>query len=424
MTNKFLDIIPPGAPKRSWVPAAKRSSLPSSPNYLKEGIIIFALIFIGLSLLCHFVFCRAEVKIWPQTESLEFKETIIVDMAGEFDLSAQTIPGQFFEKVQKNQQEFFASEIFNKEEKASGTIKVFNEQNPPRSLSLIAGTRFLSSDSEKYFTSPKKIYIPAAKMKDGKIVPQWTAVEIVAMETGPDYNIGPTKFSIPGLVGTSFYYTTWGESDGNMSGGADLETKRVSQKDLDDAEKVLSERLLTEIESDLKNSIPSEFILLNDAFAKEIVDTTCLAPVEAEVESFVYEAEAQAAAMVFKKTYLQQFAEEYILAQIPVAAGSEIFSGQKKILPESLKISYEIEDIDMENGQIVLNLEFFGQVYPDIDASVLKQAFQGKTIFEIKTFLENQPQIIRSEVKFWPFWIQKAPDDTEKIKTELNFNPY
>ena len=59
------------------------------------------------------------------------------------------------------------------------------------------------------------------------------------------------------------------------------------------------------------------------------------------------------------------------------------------------------------------------EVYPDIDETIIKQAFSGKTLFEIKTFLENQAQISKSEVKFWPFWIERAPENREKIKIEL-----
>ena len=417
MTNKFLDIIPPGTPKALF---SKKVPQTAKPNSFKKGIIIFFTVFLGLFLLCHFVFSQAEVKIWPKTELLEFSETITVSVkTGDFDFSEKTIPGRFFEKIQKDQQSFSASEIFSKEEKARGTVKVFNKHNPAKSLSLIAGTRFLSSDSEKYFTASEKIYIPAAKYEGGKLVAQWTEAKIVAMEPGEDYNIGPTTFSIPGLVGTSYYYSTWGESSENMSGGINMKKKRISQNDLDNAQKVLTEKLLEEVESSLRNNISSEFILLKDALTKEITDKSSLAAAGAEVESFIYEAEAMASALIFKKTDIERFAQEHILSQIPSIENNEIFLKEKKLLPESLTISYQVESIDLENGQIILNLEFSGKVYSDVDEVVLKRSFSRKSLLEINTFLENQPQIIGSETKFWPFWIGKAPDEPKKIKIEL-----
>ncbi len=418
MTNKFLDIIPPGTLPENQVVVPRKTA--PKKSFLKAWLFLILFIFVGSGLLCHFVFCRAEVKIWPKTKLLQFNETIIVSVkAGEFDFAEKTIPGRYFEEIKKSQQEFPASEVFNKKEKAKGIIRVYNEHDPPRSLSLIAGTRFLSSDSEKYFSSPKKIYLPPAKYEEGKLAAQWIEIEIEAMEAGPDYNISPTKFSVPGLVGSAYYYSTWGESFGNMSGGTDLEMKRVFQADLDNAQTVLTEKLLREVDLSLRNNISSEFILLDNALAKEITDESCLAPVGAEMDFFIYEAEAKASALIFKKTDLERFAEEYILSRVSALSPNEIFSGEKKLLSETLRIGYQVESIDLVDGQIILNLDFSGEVYPDIDKTVAQQAFSGKTLFEIETFLKNQTQIIKSEVKFWPFWIEKAPNDTKKIKIEL-----
>ena len=418
MANKFLDIIPPGTLPENQVVLPQKTA--SKKSFFKAWLFLILLVFIGSGLLCHFIFCRAAVKISPRIELLQFNETITINAkAGEFDFAGKTIPGRYFEEISKEHQEFPASEVFNKKEKAKGIIKVYNEHNPPKSLSLIAGTRFLSSDSEKYFSSPKKIYLPPAKYEEGKLVPQWIEIEIEAMEAGLDYNIEPTKFSVPGLVGSAYYYSTWGESFSNMSGGIDLEMKRVSQADLDNAQKVLTEKLLREADLNLRNNISSEFILVNDALAREITDESCLTPAGAEVNSFIYEAEAKASALIFKKVDLERFAEEYILSQITAIDSSEIFSGEKKLLTESLSVGYQVKSIDLTSGQIILNLDFSGEVYPDIDRTVTKQAFSDKTLFEIETFLKNQTQIIESEVTFWPFWIKKAPSDIEKIKIEL-----
>ena len=419
-TNQFLDIIPPGGTKS---PVLKVEEKPKhKPSFFKKGLFVFTLAFISLNLLCHFVFCRAEINIRPDRESLNFTEKITIDAAYEqIDLEERIIPARYFEETSEIQQKFASSEVFTKNEKAGGIIKVYNEYDPPRTLNLIAGTRFLSSDSEKYFTSLEKIHLPAAKIQDGKVVPQWAETEIVAMEAGEDYNIGPTKFSIPGLVGTSFYYSTWGESSDKMSGGAIVGMKRVSEKDLKNAEEVLSTRLLAEADDNLRNKISSEFILLDNALKREIVNISSLAPVGAEVESFSSEATAEATALVFKKADLEQFAREFILSQAKDPDDQNaVLTGKKEFLKGSLVMNYEIESMDLEAGKIVLILNFSGKVYPEIDKEILKQAFSEKSVLEIKTFLENQPEITRSTVRLWPFWLNKAPENIEKINIELD----
>lgn len=418
--NKFLDIVPPGSSSPALY--AGTANLKKQTFFKKGLAAIISIVFIGLGLLCHFVFVRASVNIWPETEFLGFTEEITIDInAKELNFAEKIIPGKYFEEIKNGRQEFSATEIFDKNEKAKGIIKVYNSFNPPRPLTLVSGTRFLSSDSEKYFVSLKKIYIPAGTMEGGKVVPAWVETEIIAMENGENYNIGPTKFSVPGLVSNAYYYTTWGESAQAITGGTSVKIKRVSQGDLDNAQKNLTEKLLREVKIDLEKHIPDDFIYFTESFSEEITKSSSLAPVGAEVNSFTYEADVKASALIVDKAVLEQFAEKFILSRSSLSApiNEDGLFKNKKFLKESLQINYKVKSIDLKAGKIVLDLEFSGKIYPDIDQSILREAFQGKSLMEITVFLKNQPQITKSEVKFWPFWITKAPKDAKKIKIEL-----
>jgi len=416
--NKFLDIIPPG---KSSVTPYSGSAKSKKPSFLKKGLFIVSFfLLLGIGLVCHFIFARAAISIWPETEFLGFTEQITIDInAKQINFETKTIPGEYFEEIKKGRQEFPSSEVFEKNEKARGIIKVYNKYSPPKPLTLVKGTRFLSSDSEKYFTSTEKVNVPAGKMENGKVVSQWTEIEVVAMESGESYNIGPTMFSVHGLVGTAYYYSIWGESSSAMTGGTSVKMKRVSQGDLTAAQKTLTERMLKEVKSDLQNKIPPDFISFDDAFFQETVNISSLAPVGAEVDSFTCETEVKASVLSVKKEDLEKFAENFILSRSSVSVSADGLFKERKFLKESLTMNYKVKSFDLSTGKIVLDLEFSGKVYPDIDKSILKQAFGKKTMLEIKTFLESQSQITRSEVKFWPFWIKEAPEETEKIEIDL-----
>ena len=203
-SRKFFDIIPPEheeAEKRIKLLKVEKNKEVKTNRIklsLKKKVIFFILVFILISLFLNSTLSQARIEIWPVTEDLNFEEEIIIDAkSDEFNptlwLKNKVIPGKFFEEIKEDEQEFSASKEFEKEEKAKGKIKVFNKYNPPIPLALKAGTHFLSSDG-KYFYCPERIYIPAAKIENKKIIPGSVEIEIIAKESGKEYNIGATTF--------------------------------------------------------------------------------------------------------------------------------------------------------------------------------------------------------------------------------------
>ena len=92
---------------------------------------------------------------------------------------------------------------------------------------------------------------------------------------------------------------------------------------------------------------------------------------------------------------------------------------KKKIQTESLKIDFNPESIDLKSEKIILNLDITAKIYPDINEIILKKALFGKSLKETQILLEEQPQAAKVQVKFWPFWVKKVPQDMGKIKIEL-----
>jgi len=89
--------------------------------------------------------------------------------------------------------------------KARGFITVFSSLDVPQKM--IASTRFVSP-SGLIFRIDENILVPAF----GQIT-----VSVTANETGPEYKIGPTTFSIPGFIGTERYTKLYGRSYQSMT---------------------------------------------------------------------------------------------------------------------------------------------------------------------------------------------------------------
>jgi len=405
--KKFFDIIspkpPPTFPEKDFLPPP---SLLPKKKWWGMGLAILILAgFFG-----YFIFSKVEIEIWPETAILNFQEEVEVNpKVSQLDSEKKLIPGEFFEAEKEITQEFPSSGKTLKEEKSQGTIRVFN--NYHLSQALVANTRFQPPlEKVLYFKTTKRIVIPAKSYLD---------IEVIADRTGEEYNIGPSTFSIPGLAGFPQYYSIYGKSFSAMIGGFKGEISRITEKDLDRAKNILVEKLFDETKTSLKNKIPADFILLEKAIIQEIIEA--LSPVRAGelLSSFNFKVRVKSKGLVFKKSDIDRFVKEFIYSQVGPA---------KKIEEKSQKVNYSQKSLNLplvqpeEAGRIILSLEFSAKVYSDINFPELKKGLRGKSEIEVKTFLENQPQISKIQVKFWPFWINKIPEDIEKIRIRLNID--
>ncbi len=424
MSKKFFDIIPPKIPSSSFSFERKDEEKPQlsvegevlkksferkKSGKFKKIIGSFSLFLLFIFLLLHFVFSKVEIEIWPQTETLNFEEKVVVDTkTNQLDLNNKIIPGKIFEDSKTISQQFSSTGKTTKELSSQGIIRVYN--NYHLSQTLIKNTRFQPPlEKVVYFCSKKTVVIPPKSELD---------VEVIAClpggkpAVGEEYNIGPSTFSIPGLAGLPQYYSIYGKSFSPMSGGFKGEVLTVSEEDLEKAKKILLEKLEKETKELLKSRFSEEFILLEEGLLKEVIDATSSLPAGAEAEFFNFSLKIGIKIIIFEKAHLNNFVTEFIKLNIQ--------ENDKKIQPESLKTDYFFETVDMDSGKMFLNLKISARIYPDIDKNSFKKGISNKSLDEVRLLLKNQPQINRSQVKVFPFWLKKIPDKLEKIKVNLN----
>ncbi len=362
----------------------------------------------------YFTLPRAEIEIWPETEVLTLETKLTVDKTVEEPVFlTKIIPGEIFEKEKIVASIFPVSGIALREGKSQGTIRVYNAYSTYSQV-LVEKTRFVSADG-KVFRTPNKVTIPGSYYEKGKLVPGEIDIEVVADQPGPEYNIGSSTFSIPGFAGTDRYTKFYAKSFQAMEGGFFEETSKVTKKDLEEAEDFLVKQAKKESESSFINElqseeISSEFHFLKDSIETEIMERFSLAQPEDELEEFNFQVKAKSKTLLFKREDLISFAKESLLPYLPEG---------KKLYQESLKIDYFAETINLDSGKIILSLSLTAKAYSDVDLSNLKNNLGGKSLGEIKIFLENQPKIIKVEVKLWPFWVRSVPENPEKVKINL-----
>ena len=422
--KKVTDIFPPKkTEKEKEIKIEKESSsslkifsnqVPTSP--LKKGLIFSLFFLILLGVFCYFTLPKAEIEIWPETETLNLETKLTVDKeTKEPNILAKIIPAEIFQKERTLAEIFQSSGKVLKEEKAEGIISVYNNYSTSPQV-LIAATRFVSSDG-KVFRTSVKVTIPGGSYEKGKFVPGEIDIKVIADQPGPEYNIGPTTFSIPGFAGTDRYTKFYGKSFQPMAGGFQEEVSKVTKEDLTRAEDFLTKQAKKECEELLKNEMQSEeisskFNYFLEEFRSEIVEKFSLAVPEEETKEFKFQVKARCETLLFQKEYLKSFAKESIIYQIPQG---------EKLYEESLKIDYFPESVDLDSGKIILSLSISAKIYSEVDVYNFKNALSGKSLLETKLFLENQPKITKVSVNLWPFWVRKVPEDLNKIKINLVF---
>jgi len=413
MAEKITDISSP----QNFSKISSEKKLREKPSFhlFKKliGIFLVLALFFGA-----IIFLNSQKKLTlylgPKTEPIEFQEEIEVNVSQEtIDFQERIIPGKFFE-VEKEKWEIFQTTGKDFEEgKAQGIIRIYNTHTPPIPVTLRASTRFLSSEDGKIFKISEKVYLPPAQVKDGEVIPTSQEVLVVAQAAGEDYNIGPSNFSVPGLVGSALYYSIWAESISNMEGGFRKEIKKVTSQDLETAKKVLKESLRELAENSLKNEIKEPFVLDDKAIFEEDFQASCFEEVDSRVPEFNCQGKIKLKGLSFKISDLREFAIKNISTEIPAS---------KRVCLENLNLNFFVKTVLKAEGKMISDLKIEGAMYEDISIAKAGEQIEGKSKEEIERIIfENFPQVESIEIKFWPFWIKKAPKNVERIKIELTF---
>jgi len=423
MAKKIFDIVPPKPGRnventvKDFTKDIKKKKPATEVFYKKErrfplkGVLVGAAVLIIL--LCVYGYIKlpkADVRIWPKMETVNLSEKITADTLVKIvDIDSNSIPAQYMEIEKEAEREFPATGIAAQDGKATGTITIYNKISPAGPFTLIKGTHFLS-DSGKYFVTLDKVVIPAAKNK----VPGSVNVKVQAEQPGEDYNIKASKFSIPKLNGSPYYYSIYGESSNPMEGGYTGKVKQVTSNDIESAKDVVVKSLLTDAQSALKSSVSEGQILLDGVIETKVIDTRADKKTGQVTDTFKEYVKVKAYAIAFKKQDMEEFVKSRISSGMPDGVS---------ILEKSMVINHDLESFDTQKGTVVLSLNASAKTYSNIDTDSLVGLFAMKSADQIKQIVDqmHEGQISQLKVNFWPFWVTKAPSNTKRIKVDLNF---
>ena len=294
--------------------------------------------------------------------------------------------------------------------KAHGSVVIYNEyDNSPQTL--IATTRLESKDG-KIFRLVKNVVVPGTTTIAGEIKPGAIEAEIIADQPGPEYNLEPTDFTIPGFKDGPKYAKFYAKSTESMTGGSiEGETAggAVSQSDIDNAkqktEAAAKDKLAQVINDELRNGE----IALGQAEKITIIKSSADVKVGDMVSVFEYGVVASVYAFVFSENDVRE-----IMVQSMTNEEQSL-----DVKRDISKIEYGTVDADFEKN--ILKLKVYGEItnIPVIDKEQIKMELLGKSDDQLAATLRKYSTIKSVNVEFQPTFVSRIPQYAQRVSVEI-----
>lgn len=420
--KKIIDIFPPQQKKEFEAIEEKpriKFSLPKiSPPRINPPagglkVVILAVFLITGGIFAYFSLGSAKIEIWPKLEPLSLDTKISVEKSAQsLDLIQKIVPGYEFEEISNVSGEFLATGKISVEKKAEGVIRVYNNSSVPQTL--IANTRFqpplekfeqeLLSQENPWFKLKSRIVIPAKSFQDA---------QVIADSPGEKYNIKPSKFSVPGLAGSSQYTLVFGESFNQFAGGEKKDFPKVLAEDLQNAQDDLFEKAKSQGEKNLEEKISKDYLFLEDALKQELTDSSSLAKIGDQSERFNYSVLAKSSILAPKYEDLQILMKNLLSGKLPQT---------KEMHEQSFDADYSLFSADKNLLKMSVSAKSSVSIFSPVQEISLKQGLLDKALESAKTILENQEDFERIKINLWPFWLRSIPKNIEKVKVEVRLD--
>ncbi|OGY23302.1 MAG: hypothetical protein A2Y57_04920 [Candidatus Woykebacteria bacterium RBG_13_40_7b] len=354
---------------------------------------------------------KAKVTLYVNSKTLE-KE---VSLAGSgkienVDLETSTLPLKSLEESlsDTSRAKTTGEKLIGDEAKGRVTVRNYS---PLADRTFPAGTKIkpgsIASDLEFTFDSPLTIKAASISAEEGTIVSGKAAVGITAAKIGDEGNLAAsTRFTVNNEPLTSVDAV----NDLAFSGGLSKKVQVVSSSDQTKLLESLSETLKKKGETQLKSKVIEGLTLLEKSMEFSISNKKFSANVDSEAQELTLTLEAKIAALAYKQDNLKAILEFSL----------------KELIPEG----YKIEKLDSkdetfnkkEEGTFEIITKVTIYLTPEVKEAEIVKKIKGKSLGEVKGFLESQENISGYEIKISPSFFaffQRMPFLSTKVNLEV-----
>lgn len=384
--------------RRPKIQSANRRTAKTN-SFLAAGILI------AVILILYFTLGSAQITLKPQKQKLNFDLAIAVSSAySQISASEKKLPGQLLSDKAEVSKDFVATGQKQVAQKARSSLTIYNNYgSDPQTF--VATTRFQSSNG-LIFRTPRLIIVPGAKLVAGKLTPGSIEVAVIADKPGPEYNINPDRFSIPGLKGSPKYNGFYAQSEKKFSGGMIGLSKVVTEKDFTEAKENVAKEALEKAQQNLKTKLNQLKII--EPVETQIVSLQSTAEADEAAEGFAIKATAEAKTIGFLEKDLQELIRKFI------SKDQEMI-----LLTNALVLNYKNAKIDWEKKTLTFSVGVQGEAAAKVDEEKIVSNLLGMKQAKIKEYLLGIKEIESAKILLSPFWIRMVPKDRGKVKLQL-----
>jgi len=373
-------------------PAVKRSNR----NKIYSKIVTFFLILTiaAIFIIAHFALSKATITINSTAETTN--DSVLIEMlpADSQEIPVDSIRGQILETDFELTVSVPTSQIVVNTELAGGYVSIIN--NYSKDQTLVSTTRLLTEDGKLYRISDR-VVVPA-----GQTVQVWAQAD----QSGPDFVIGPTKFTIPGLwVGLQDYIYAEAPDGMKLEG---VPRSVVTQENLADAAKKIQEQARLQAATVFNSSLSTD-LQLDDKKIRIVLETINTSEVGQEVSEATLTQKVHAYGLVFDNTDLRSTAQEKFLKEL---------GGKQALAQFNDYFEYQIVEVNQETDKAVIEVSLEASVKGKENADKIdKQKIAGQNSEQIDTYLRSVG-FDDFDIELFPFWIKKAPKLLDHIIIE------
>ena len=358
--------------------------------HLKIGyffLILTLVLFGGFIFTLFFTLRGVEIIVKPKIFNIETSFKLEID--DKIDRSKMN----FFEETKETEKEFSPKTKTQIYDYAGGEVKIINTSNQEQTL--VATTRLLSPQG-LIFRINNTIHIkPKGETK----------TYAKADKTGKEYEIAPTKFTIPGLS-TSLQKLIYAETEKPMT-ATSLQSGLVTLADLEEAKKKLKDQLYKNVLDEIKKGLPENNlqIITKSIILSEKSDTK----INEEKEKFKVYLKLKVIAMTFPREDLLEIAKNKLQEQLK--------EDNKLVSYDKESLSCLIDKIDVNKKEGTLTIAIRGEATINEQSKIFeKEKMTNATPEKVKEYLQSSEEIEDVRIKFFPPFLKKMPRNPEKIK--------
>ncbi len=346
---------------------------------------------------------KATVVIAARTTDSSMNAVVALDTASQTDLANKTLHATTQQVKKDVSIAFTATGTKDVGATATGTV-VFSTSDAAtaiKGVTIPAGTALTSSGGLIY-TTDSSLAISQSNF-------QGATVSVTAAGSGAKYNGASGAVSgAPNKVSASF--------QGATAGGTDKTITVVTKEDIQKAADQLNSQDTNGIKKQLASQFTGGVVSIDQSFK---TDTSAVAATPA-VDQESTDGKAVLAGSVHytltgvSKNEIDQYLNAYYANQLKDSKTQRVYDNGAK--------DVTFTNVTAATSGYGATMVATAKIGPTIDDTAIKNATKGKRFGDIQSTIEAIQGVDNVDVKFWPFWVNKAPDDIKRITVEFSLN--